>query len=308
MRIYKITNTKNTKIYIGQTIQKLQDRLNHHFRGNPESVMYRAGAKHGRENFTIEEIDSAMTIEELNEKEIYWIAFYDSTDRSKGYNLMSGGGNKGTHSEESKLKMSKSQKASMTKERKERIRTARNNISDEAKKRISDATRKARLGTKQSLETIEKRASKRRGYKWSEESKKKSSETQSGRKKTPEQVQKLSERMKGKPANPKTIEALIKANTGRKATLEQKEKYRLASLKREDKRLEKRLEIDPTYTREKPKKERNSIEARRKISEAMKGKSKSEETKQKMRKPKSPEHIENMRKAQQLRKEKKNGL
>ena len=114
MRIYKITNTQNTKVYIGQTVQKLSDRLNHHFRANPESVMYRAGAKHGRENFTIEEIDSASSIEELNEKEIYWIAFYNSTDRSKGYNLMSGGGNKGSHSEESNLKMSKSQKASMT--------------------------------------------------------------------------------------------------------------------------------------------------------------------------------------------------
>ena len=40
----------------------------------------------------------------------------------------------------------------------------------------------------------------------------------------------------------------------------------------------------------------------------MKGKPKSEETKLKMRKPKTKEHIENMRKAQQLRKEKKNVL
>ena len=35
----------------------------------------------------------------------------------------------------------------------------------------------------------------------------------------------------------------------------------------------------------------------------MKGKSKSEETKQKMRKPKSPEAVENMRRAQRLRRE-----
>lgn len=43
---------------------------------------------------------------------------------------------------------------------------------------------------------------------------------------------------------------------------------------------------------------KQSVESNRKRSEALKGRPKSEETKQKMRKPKSPEAIENMRKAQ----------
>ena len=48
-------------------------------------------------------------MEELNNKEIYWINYYDTTDKNKGYNLCEGGGNtKGYHhTEESKMKMSK---------------------------------------------------------------------------------------------------------------------------------------------------------------------------------------------------------
>lgn len=37
--------------------------------------------KYGEANFSFEEIDSAETIEELNEKEQYWIKFYHSTDK-----------------------------------------------------------------------------------------------------------------------------------------------------------------------------------------------------------------------------------
>ena len=38
----------------------------------------------GKENFTIEEIDSANTQEELNQKERYWIQYYNSV--KDGYN------------------------------------------------------------------------------------------------------------------------------------------------------------------------------------------------------------------------------
>ena len=49
--------------------------------------------KYGFDNFDFVEIDSASSIEELNEKESYWIAFYNSTDKNLGYNLDSGGTN-----------------------------------------------------------------------------------------------------------------------------------------------------------------------------------------------------------------------
>ena len=46
---------------------------------------------YGKENFTFEIIEECSK-EELNEKEIYWIAFYN-TYQGFGYNQNSGGGN-----------------------------------------------------------------------------------------------------------------------------------------------------------------------------------------------------------------------
>lgn len=54
--------------------------------------LYLAIKKYGESAFTYEQIDSALTNEELNEKEDYWINFYDSI--KTGYNMMPGGNNK----------------------------------------------------------------------------------------------------------------------------------------------------------------------------------------------------------------------
>ena len=77
--IYKITNLINHKIYIGQTIE-YEERIRHHkqtaFRENSKEKdrpLYRAIRKYGLDNFKFEIIDKADSIEELNEKEIYYI-------------------------------------------------------------------------------------------------------------------------------------------------------------------------------------------------------------------------------------------
>lgn len=237
MVVYKITNLVNKKVYIGQTIQSIKDRLNHHFRANKATPLYRAHLKYGRESFSIEVIDTALTIDELNEKEIYWIEFYKSTEYDIGYNLMSGGGNKGRHSEESKKKMSETHKANMTDERKQLIsERTKEGMTEEVRKRLSEI----KAGIKQSPELIEKRAAARIGYKWTEESKRKSSETQKGRKKSPEQIEKVRKALLGRKRTPEAIEKTAAANRGRKATPEQREKYRKAALLREAKRRENR--------------------------------------------------------------------
>lgn len=135
MLIYKITNRINGKVYIGQTTRPLTVRWKQHC--NPANTnciaLHRAIQKYGKENFTVEQIDVACDIDELNEKEIYWIKFYDSVNSEKGYNLKVGGehttmsdetrhrlgnGNRGkTFSEGQKRKMSESHKGSkMSKE------------------------------------------------------------------------------------------------------------------------------------------------------------------------------------------------
>lgn len=90
--IYKITNKKNGKIYIGKTSYTIEKRWKEHldkidtYAG--KRPLYSALKKYGIENFLIEEVeecDSSI----LNEKEKYWIAFYDSYEN--GYNATLGG-------------------------------------------------------------------------------------------------------------------------------------------------------------------------------------------------------------------------
>ena len=87
--IYKVTNKINGKIYIGATTRDLKIRKSEHERGD-KTVFDRAISKYGKENFEWEIIDeSSTTYLELQEKEIFYISFYDS--RKNGYNITNGG-------------------------------------------------------------------------------------------------------------------------------------------------------------------------------------------------------------------------
>lgn len=110
MNIYKITNKINNKIYIGQTYKPINVRFKEHLKESnkikSKHLICRAIKKYGKNNFTIELIDTAITKEELNAKEIYWIKQFNAKNKSVGYNLTDGGegvyGYK--HSKESKEK------------------------------------------------------------------------------------------------------------------------------------------------------------------------------------------------------------
>lgn len=88
MWIYKITNIQNNKVYIGQTIRPVEQRFHRHINDALNNILdthfARAIRKYGAESFVIEVIDTANSQEELNQKEQYWIRFYDSVN--KGYN------------------------------------------------------------------------------------------------------------------------------------------------------------------------------------------------------------------------------
>lgn len=93
--IYKITNIINNKIYIGKTEETVEIRFLEHLSavkvGKKKTKLYSAMKHYGVENFIVEEIDSADSRPELNEKEKYWIAYYDSMNPGIGYNLTKGG-------------------------------------------------------------------------------------------------------------------------------------------------------------------------------------------------------------------------
>ena len=88
--IYKITNTENGKCYIGQS-RDIEARWQKHlsaYKSSPDWELYRAFKKYGISKFTFEIVEECQ-IEELNEREIYWIAQYDSFNN--GYNMTLGG-------------------------------------------------------------------------------------------------------------------------------------------------------------------------------------------------------------------------
>lgn len=104
--IYKIENLTNHKIYIGQSrnIEKrwishksIAFNQNDHCYNNP---LYRAIRKYGIENFQFSIIEKC-SIEELNQKERYWISFYDSF--FNGYNLTLGGDGSGNSLNKDKI-------------------------------------------------------------------------------------------------------------------------------------------------------------------------------------------------------------
>lgn len=125
MIIYKITNTINDKVYIGQTIKSLEERWFRHLNDSKrmDYYFYKAIRKYGTECWTHKILEQCENINDLNEREVYWINHYTSMNKLKGYNSTSGGegriidaewkmkmsishtGRK--HSEETKEKMSK---------------------------------------------------------------------------------------------------------------------------------------------------------------------------------------------------------
>ena len=91
--IYKITNTLNNKIYIGQTIKTVEKRFQQHQNNSNKEyfsqiVLYKAFNKYGIENFICEQIEEVEN-EKLDEREKYWINYYDSF--FNGYNSTLGG-------------------------------------------------------------------------------------------------------------------------------------------------------------------------------------------------------------------------
>lgn len=88
MIIYKVTNKVNGKIYIGQSINPIEERwrrhLNDAFHYIKDTHFARAIRYYGADNFEYEVIDTADDQDELTTKEYYWIDFYNAGEN--GYN------------------------------------------------------------------------------------------------------------------------------------------------------------------------------------------------------------------------------
>ena len=88
--IYKIENQVNGKVYIGQSINITQRWRQHrtYYQIDMDKVLYKAMRKYGIENFSFEVIEECEATK-LNDREIYWIEYYNSY--YEGYNSDKGG-------------------------------------------------------------------------------------------------------------------------------------------------------------------------------------------------------------------------
>ena len=92
--IYIIRNTVNEKVYIGQTTMTVHERFMVHMKPSTAKQkknykLYMAVLKYGRSKFYVETLESGIPVTMLNQKEIEYIAQYDSY--YNGYNSSKGG-------------------------------------------------------------------------------------------------------------------------------------------------------------------------------------------------------------------------
>jgi group I intron endonuclease len=93
--VYKITNKKNGKSYIGKTEYSLEHRWNRHLssaRNGSKFRFHSAIRKYGEDCWDLSVIETYLTEDEnfINEKETHFIKLFES-DTKKGYNATSGG-------------------------------------------------------------------------------------------------------------------------------------------------------------------------------------------------------------------------
>lgn len=118
MIVYKTTNLVTGKVYVG-----LDKKNNPEYLGSG-LLLRRAIRKYGKENFKKETLETCETVEELQERERFWIKEFSSQNRKIGYNVADGGTGgdtftnnlnkeeirekfKRSHTEETKKKISK---------------------------------------------------------------------------------------------------------------------------------------------------------------------------------------------------------
>ena len=136
--IYCIHNLSTNKKYIGQTVEKLQRRVVRHFRTINETKISRAIQKYTKYEFVYGIVEHVDDISFLDEREKYWIKFYDAVEN--GFNIKEGG------------KCARGYKQSQSSIEKRRQKLIGKSLSDEHKQKIS----KAHMGKILSKETVDK--------------------------------------------------------------------------------------------------------------------------------------------------------
>lgn len=100
-----INKLDNNKVYIGQALDnKYLSRWSSGY-GYSKQYFGKIITQYGWDNFEHKILETGLKDNEVNQREQYWIQYYDATNPEKGYNKDPGGGGK---SQETRQKMSES--------------------------------------------------------------------------------------------------------------------------------------------------------------------------------------------------------
>ncbi|HSH24238.1 MAG TPA: GIY-YIG nuclease family protein, partial [Massilibacterium sp.] len=145
MIIYSAKNKINGKRYIGQTTQVLYKRKSKHKfdakRYGDKYPLYKAINEDGWDNFeweVLEELNDNISQEELDERECYWIEYYNSVN--EGYNCQVGGQSGYYHTDETKELISKGLNEYWANNENEKKQYIIKNIKGDTKETVSNIT------------------------------------------------------------------------------------------------------------------------------------------------------------------------
>jgi group I intron endonuclease len=165
-------------MYVGKTEAALIMRIRKHcceVRKGTNRYIYDAIRKYGWESFSVEVIETCNSKNELNEREIFWIALLKSNNKEFGYNMTEGGDGGGFTPEALKKSADKRRGKTISYEVKKKISDGNKGktviITEETKKKISK-TLSGRMPPKPIHEIMKGKPGARLGAKHTEESKK----------------------------------------------------------------------------------------------------------------------------------------
>lgn len=209
MIIYKTTNHVNGKIYIGYDSK---NRTLSEYAGSGRLLNF-AIEKYGIENFS-KEILEYVTEDNWEEREIFWVNEFSSTDRKIGYNITKGGDGGDTFSNNPNKEAIRDKHRESTR----KMMLARGGYLKDKEKQI-EACKKGNM-----VRTAN-------GYRHSEETKRKLSESLSGREFTEEWKNNISIATKEAMARIDQKELQAKALEGRKRAWEKRDRQRIDKIK-----------------------------------------------------------------------------
>lgn len=107
-KVYIHINKINNKKYIGMTSQSLKQRWRNGKGYKTNIAFSNAISKYGWNNFDHDILAKNLNKKQAEKLEMFFIRFYKTQNKKYGYNIESGGNSIGSHSSETKNKISKS--------------------------------------------------------------------------------------------------------------------------------------------------------------------------------------------------------